>query len=129
MRSTYHFSNPTISLLICTLISENHSLEKSRSISDPRKFSGSANPGLFSMSPPWKKDLGLYYKPEKNPGAKPEKSRVDATLYFFQVQTLNLRWHPQIYFLGCKLKGRVLKVTNLIICLAFKRLMPSSLSL
>jgi hypothetical protein len=44
-----------LALLICTLISENQGLEKSRSISNPRKFSGPANHDFFS---------GLH--PEKN---------------------------------------------------------------
>jgi hypothetical protein len=35
--------DPTIGLLICTLVSENQGLEKSRSISNHRKISGSAN--------------------------------------------------------------------------------------
>jgi hypothetical protein len=34
--------------LICTLIYENQGLEKSRSISNPRKISGSANLDFFS---------------------------------------------------------------------------------
>ena len=36
-----------LSLLICTLISENQDLEKSMSISNPRKFSDSANLEFF----------------------------------------------------------------------------------
>ena len=45
----------TVGLLICTLISENQGLEKARSISNPRKISGSANLYFFFRSPPWKK--------------------------------------------------------------------------
>ena len=47
-----------LSLLICTLIYQNQGLEESRSISNPRKISGSANLDFFFWSPPWKK-LGL----------------------------------------------------------------------
>ena len=47
----------TLCLLICTLISENQGLEKSRSASNLRKISGPAN-------------LDLYHKREKNPGDK-----------------------------------------------------------
>ena len=39
----------TVSLLICTLISENQVLEKSRSASNLRKISGPANLGFFSV--------------------------------------------------------------------------------
>ena len=39
-----HNINHLLSGEACTLISENQCLEKSRSISNPRKFSGSANP-------------------------------------------------------------------------------------
>ena len=49
-----------IGLLICTLISENPGLEKSRSVSNLRKNSDPAN-------------LGLYYKSEKNSGDKLRK--------------------------------------------------------
>ena len=42
-------------LLICTLISENQGLEKSRSASNLRKISGPANLDFFSRSPPRKK--------------------------------------------------------------------------
>ena len=45
----------TGSLLMCTLISENLGLEKSRSASNLRKISGSANLDFFSRSPPRKK--------------------------------------------------------------------------
>ena len=50
----------------------NQGLEKSRSISNHRKISGSANLGIFSGLHNEKK-LGLYYKTEKNQGAKYEK--------------------------------------------------------
>ena len=51
-------------LLICTLISENIGLEKSRSISNPRKISGSVNLDFFPGFQLEKK-LGLCYKSEK----------------------------------------------------------------
>ena len=54
-----------IGLLICTLISENLGLKKSRSVSNLRKFS---DLGLHL-----EKKLGLYYKFEKNPGDKLKK--------------------------------------------------------
>ena len=52
----------------------------------------------FLRSPPWKKIYTIILK----------KIRVDATLWvFFQVQILKyLRWHPQKYFSGCRLKGQ-----------------------
>ena len=40
----------TVGLLICTLISENQGLKKSRSISNPRKISGYANLVFFHVS-------------------------------------------------------------------------------
>ena len=43
-----YLSSITYGLLICTLIYENQGLEKSRSISNPRKISGSANLDIFS---------------------------------------------------------------------------------
>ena len=52
-----------VGLLICTLISENQGLEKSRSASNLRKISGPANLDYF-RSPPRKK-IGLYFKSEK----------------------------------------------------------------
>ena len=64
----YLNSTSTIGLLICTLISENQGLEKSRSASNLRKISGPANLDFF---------LGLHieknHKPEKNPGDKLKK--------------------------------------------------------
>jgi hypothetical protein len=65
-------------LLICTFIFENQGLEKSRSISNPRKISGSANPDFFSGLHPEKK-LGLYYKPEKNQVPNLKKIKVCRT--------------------------------------------------
>ena len=62
-----------LGLLICTLISENQGLEKSRSDSNLRKISGPANLDFFSRSPPSKK-LDLYHTPEKNPGDKLKKN-------------------------------------------------------
>ena len=58
-----------VGLLICTLISENQVLEKSRSASNLKKFSGPANldfffsfsPGFFFSLPPWFFS-GLWYK-------------------------------------------------------------------
>ena len=41
--------HPTFGLLICTLISENQGLEKSRSASNLRKLLGPANLDLFSV--------------------------------------------------------------------------------
>ena len=66
------------------MISENQGFEKSRSISKTRKKSGYANlPGLHP-----KKRLGLYYKPENNPGAKPEnKSRFAGPEIFLGFKT------------------------------------------
>jgi hypothetical protein len=68
-----------IGLLICTLISENQGLEKSRSLSNLRKISGSENLDFF---PPRKK-LGLSYKSEKNPGDKLKKNPGLQDLKFF----------------------------------------------
>jgi hypothetical protein len=56
-----------VDLLICTLISGNQILEKSRSVSNLRKISGSANLDFFSR-------LRLYYKSQKNPGDKLKKN-------------------------------------------------------
>ena len=50
----------SIGLLICTLISENKGLEKSRSVSNLRKISGPANLDFISRSPPRKK-LDIYH--------------------------------------------------------------------
>ena len=67
-----------IGLLICTLISENQVLEKSRSASNLRKISGPANLDFFLCLHPEKK-LDLYYKPKKNLGAKLKKNQVCRT--------------------------------------------------
>ena len=56
----FHFG-----LLICTLVSENQGLEKSRSTSNLRKISGPVNLDFFL-----EKKLDLYHKPEKNPGVQ-----------------------------------------------------------
>ena len=50
---------------MCTLISENQDLEKSRSASNLRKISGPANLDFF-LGLHLKKKLSLYYKSEKN---------------------------------------------------------------
>ena len=42
-------SDHTVTLLFCTLISENKGLEKSRSVSDLRKISGPAHLNFFSV--------------------------------------------------------------------------------
>ena len=57
-------STKALDLLICTLISENQDLEESRSASR-------------------KKNLGLYHKPEKNPGDKLKKNPGVRELKFF----------------------------------------------
>ena len=59
---------------MCTLISENQGLEKSRSASNLRKVSGPANLDFFSSFPARKK-LDLYHKPEKNQGDKLKKNQ------------------------------------------------------
>ena len=51
---------------------ENQGLEKSRSISTPRKISGSANLDFFPSLHP-KKTWDYTINLKKNPGAKPEK--------------------------------------------------------
>ena len=61
-----------VGLLICTLISENQGLGKSRSVSNLRKFSGPANLDFF-LGLHLEKKLGLYYKSEKNLGDKLKK--------------------------------------------------------
>ena len=63
-------------LLICTLISENQGLEKSRSASNLRKFSGPANLDFFLGLHLEKSQVHfqvLFYKPEKNSGDETEK--------------------------------------------------------
>jgi hypothetical protein len=50
--------------LICTLISENQGLEKSRSPSNLRKISGPANLDFF-LGLHLEKKLDLYHRPEK----------------------------------------------------------------
>ena len=47
MTVSHESANPTIGLLICTLISENQGLEKSRSDSNLRNISGPANLDFF----------------------------------------------------------------------------------
>ena len=76
----HQICNPNLrkaAFLICILISENQGLEKSMSISNPGKISGSAKLDLFFQVSTIKKSwvYSLYYKPEKNPGAKPEKKK------------------------------------------------------
>ena len=65
-----------ISLLICTLISENQGL-----LETLQKFQV-LKPGFFSWSRLEKK-LGLYHKPEKNPGDKLKKNQGLQDLKFF----------------------------------------------
>ena len=79
----YLNSASTIGLLICTLISENQGLEKSRPASNLRKISGPANLDFF---------LGLHieknHKPEKNPGDKlKKKSRCAGPKNFLRFET------------------------------------------
>ena len=61
----------TFGLLICTLISENQGLEKSRSASN---LSGPAHLDFF-LRLYLEKKLDLYHKPEKNPGDKLKKNQ------------------------------------------------------
>ena len=102
----YFFFHDNFGLLTCTLISENQGLEKSRSISDPRKISGSANLDFF-------------------PGLLPEKSWV-YTINLKKIQVPNLKKNQGLQNLkffqglkqtmisqdldfqksGCRLKGR-----------------------
>ena len=67
-----------LGLLICTLISENKGLEKSRSASYLGKISGRANLDFFQ-----EKKLDLYHKPEKSPGDKLKKNPGVQDLKFF----------------------------------------------
>ena len=71
-----------VSLVICTLISENQGLEKSRSNSDLRKILGPANLNFF-LGLYLEKKLDLYHKPEKNPGDKLKKNPGVQDLKFF----------------------------------------------
>jgi hypothetical protein len=70
--------NLILGLLICTLISENLDLQKSKSVSNGRKFSGPAN-WIFFLGLHLEKKLGFYYKLEKNPGYKLKKIQVCRT--------------------------------------------------
>ena len=87
----------SLCLLICTLISENQTLEK---------ISGSANLDFFSCLHPEK--LGLYYEPEKNPGAKPEKKYRSAGLEIFLGFKIDLDFQKS----GCRLKGRMPQILS-----------------
>ena len=69
---------PTFGLLICTLISENQGLEKSRSASNLRKISNPANLDFF-LGLHLEKKLDVHYEPEKNPGDKLKKKYVCRT--------------------------------------------------
>ena len=71
-----------VGLLICTLISENQGLEKSRSASNLRQISGPVNLDFF-LGLHIEKKLGLYYKSEKNPGDKLNKNPGLQDLKFF----------------------------------------------
>ena len=62
----------THGLLICTLISENQGLDKSRSASNLRKISDPANLDYF-LGLHLEKMRDLYHKPKKNPGDKLKK--------------------------------------------------------
>ena len=77
------FSYGIVGLLICTLISENPGLQKSRYVSNRRKISGPANPDFFFLGFHLEKKLGLYYKLEKNPGDKLKKNPGVQDLKFF----------------------------------------------
>ena len=81
-RGTQSFHLHPYSLLICTLISENQGLEKSRSVSNLRKISVPANLDFF-LGLHLKKKLGSYYKSEKNPGDKLKKNPGLGDLKFF----------------------------------------------
>ena len=71
-----------VGLLICTLISENPGLQKSRSVSNRIKISGPANLDFF-LGLHLEKKLDLYHKPEKNPGDKLKKNPGVQDLKFF----------------------------------------------
>ena len=79
---TYYLASASVGLLICTLISENQGLEKSRSASNLRKISGPANLDFF-LGLHLEKKLDLYHKPEKNPGDKLKKNPGLQDLKFF----------------------------------------------
>ena len=88
-------------LLICTLISENQGLEKSRSASSLRKISGPANLDFF-LGLHLEKKLDLYHNPEKNPGDKlKKKSRCAGSEIFLRFGT-DLDFQKS----RCRLKGR-----------------------
>ena len=80
--STIPWLGQLVALLICTLIFENQGLEKSRSVSNLRKISGPTNLDFF-QDLHLEKKLGLYYKPEKNPGDKLKKNPGLQDLKFF----------------------------------------------
>ena len=91
-----------VGLLICTLISENQGLEKSRSASNLRKISGPANLDFF-LGLHLEKKLDLYHKPEKNPGDKLKKNPGVQDLKFL-TQTLISQVHDFLKS-RCRLKG------------------------
>jgi hypothetical protein len=72
-----------IGLLICTLISKNQGLEKSRSIFQTLKKKQVLQTLIFFSGLHPEKKLGLYYKCEKIPGAKPKKKSRFAGPEFF----------------------------------------------
>ena len=80
----------TLGLLICPLISENQGLEKSKSVSNPRIFLGSANLDFVPGLQPEKSWVYTYYKPEKNLGVKTEKMSRFAEFEIFLGFEINL---------------------------------------
>ena len=75
--------------------------EKSGSVSNTKKFSGSANPHFLWVST--LKKVGFI---NPKPRWPPWKNLGSENLDYFRVSTLkNLRCHPQNIFSGCRLKG------------------------
>ena len=103
---TYEPIAQTRVLSICTLISENQGLKKSRSISNLGNFSGLQTLIFFSRSQPWKKSwvYTINLKEMQFPNLKKTRFAVPEIFLGFDIETLisqDLDFHKS----GCRLKG------------------------
>ena len=102
----------TFGLLICTLISKNQGLEKSRSASNLRKISGPTNLDFF-LGLHLEKKLDLYHKPEKIQVTNWKKSRCAGPEIFLRCEAdLNFS-RPWFYEIKVQIKRPILRRKNL----------------
>ena len=110
-----------VGLLICTLISENQGLKKSRSVSNLRKFLGPANLDIFFLVCHLDFFSDLQYKTSFFSRWRPRKNSRFAGPEIFLRFEKDLDFHKSF----CRLKGRITMRVQKVVTPLCKRRTPT----